>query len=123
MKKIVFLLACVVFVSGVYASSEEIEFSGKKSRGPVVFDHELHMGDFECLDCHHVMESGENVLDESDLEEGDPNILCSSCHNSTSKIAKTEAFHYQCMGCHNDYSLTSEPTGPTLCGGCHILKK
>jgi hypothetical protein len=123
MKKIAITLACVFIVSGVYAYDEVFEFSGGGHRGPVLFDHELHMYDFDCLDCHHVMENGENVLDDADLFEGNPDILCASCHDSESEIDRTQAFHYQCMGCHNNYSLTSEPTGPTLCGECHILDK
>ncbi|MEX1302369.1 MAG: cytochrome c3 family protein, partial [Desulfotignum sp.] len=82
MKKIVLALACVFFVSGVYAYDVKLEFSGENNRGPVIFDHELHMFEFDCLDCHHVMENGENILDEADLEEGNPDILCSSCHDS-----------------------------------------
>ncbi len=55
------------FASGVYAYDVVLEFSGGENRGPVLFDHELHMYDFDCLDCHHVMENGENVLDDADL--------------------------------------------------------
>lgn len=117
------VLTGVVHVSDLFSYPEDIEFGGEKNRGAVEFPHELHMEEFECLDCHHIMENGQNILDESDLEEDDPAVLCSSCHNSQSKIEKKEAFHYQCMGCHNNYSLTPEATGPTLCGGCHILKK
>jgi c(7)-type cytochrome triheme protein len=81
MKKIVLVLACVFFVSGVYAYDAVLEFSGGENRGPVLFDHEFHMYDFDCLDCHHDMENGENVLDEVDLVEGNPDILCASCHD------------------------------------------
>lgn len=117
------ILAGIICVSGLYAYPENIDFGGEKNRGPVAFPHELHMEGFECLDCHHIMENGENVLDESDLEEGNPEVLCSSCHNPQSDIKKKEAFHYQCMGCHDTYRMTPEKTGPTLCGECHILKK
>lgn len=117
------ILACMIYVSGLYAYSEDIEFGGEKTRGSVAFAHELHMDSFECLDCHHDIKDGENVLDEADLEEDNPDILCASCHKANSKIEKREAFHYQCMGCHNKFRLTKEPTGPTLCGECHILKK
>ena len=120
---LILILACVVCVSGLYAYPEDIELGGKETRGPVAFPHELHMDSFECLDCHHVMENGENILDESDLEEGDPAVLCGSCHNAESKIDKREAFHYQCMKCHDRYRFKTENTGPTLCGECHILKK
>ncbi len=117
------VLLGIICATGLYAYPEDIEFGGENTRGGVAFPHELHMDGFECLDCHHIMEDGQNILDESDLEEGDPDALCSSCHNSQSKIEKREAFHYQCMGCHNNYKMTPEVTGPTLCGECHILKK
>ncbi len=117
------VLAGIICTTGLYAYPEDIEFGGENTRGGVAFPHELHMDGFECLDCHHIMENGQNILDESDLEEGDPDALCSSCHHSESKIKKREAFHYQCMGCHNNNRMTSEITGPTLCGECHILKK
>lgn len=116
-------LACVIYVSGLSAYSEDIEFGGEKTRGPVAFPHELHMDSFECLDCHHDMKDGENVLDEADLEEDNQDIYCGSCHNADSKIERREAFHYQCMGCHDKFRMTQEPTGPTLCGECHVLKK
>ncbi len=117
------IFACVIYVSGLYAYPEDIDLGGEKTRGPVAFPHELHIEGFECLDCHHDMENGENVLDESDLEEGNPDVLCSSCHNADSKIKKREAFHYQCMKCHDNYRMTDEATGPTLCGECHVLEK
>jgi c(7)-type cytochrome triheme protein len=97
--------------------------SGEKTRGPVEFTHDDHMSSFDCLDCHHVMKNGKNVLDESVLEEGNPDILCGSCHTDETKISKREAFHYQCIRCHDSQRFTKEPTGPTLCGECHILNK
>lgn len=122
------LLLLVAFVpaltvSGLYAYSEDIELGGKKDRGAVDFPHELHMDGFECLDCHHVMENGENVLDEGDLEEDNPDIYCGACHKEGATLERKEAFHYQCMGCHNNYKMTNEKTGPLLCGECHVLKK
>ncbi|WP_232367111.1 cytochrome c3 family protein [Desulfocicer vacuolatum] len=112
---------------------------GTKERSPVIFPHEAHMDVLECLDCHHLYENGENVLDESDLEEGDPNTNCCSCHNSTTKINLEDAFHNSCIPCHNENSkkfwiprkgiqwkafLTpSDQLLPTLCGECHILPK
>lgn len=112
-----------IFVSGVFAYPEDIKLGGMKNRGPVAFPHELHMEGFECLECHHVMENGKNVMDESDLEEGNPDILCASCHQEQSKVERREAFHHQCVGCHDQYNFTPEEKGPTLCGECHIQKK
>lgn len=112
-----------LFVTGLYAYSEDIDLGGKKDRGAVAFPHELHMEGFDCLDCHHKMENGENVLDESDLDEDNPETYCGACHNDQSKLKRKEAFHYQCMGCHNEYKMTQEVTGPLLCGECHVLEK
>ncbi len=113
----------ILFASGLYAFSDNIELGGEDTRGSVIFPHEFHMGEFDCLDCHHDMQEGENVLDEYDLEDDNPDILCGACHNPKEKIERMEAFHYQCVGCHNNYKMTSDPTGPTMCGECHTLKK
>jgi len=123
-KQIGLVFICVAFASGLYAFSEDIEFGGENTRGPVMFPHEYHMGDFDCLDCHHEYdENGENILDEYDLEQDNPDILCGACHNPKEKIDRMEAFHYQCMGCHNNVKKIDGPAGPTMCGECHILKK
>ena len=122
-KQIGLVFICVIFASGLYAFSDNIELGGENTRGSVMFSHEFHMGEFDCMECHHDMQDGENVLDEYDLEENNPDILCGACHNPKEKIKRMEAFHYQCMGCHNEYKMTSGPTGPTMCGECHTLKK
>ncbi len=122
-KQIGLVFICVIFATGLYAFSEDIDLGGENTRGSVMFPHEFHMGEFDCMECHHDMQDGENVLDEYDLEEDNPNILCGACHNPKEKIERMEAFHDQCVGCHNEYKMTSDPTGPTMCGECHILKK
>ncbi|MCP4670656.1 MAG: cytochrome c3 family protein [Desulfobacula sp.] len=122
-KQIGLVFICVIFASGLYAFSDNIELGGEDTRGSVMFPHEFHMGEFDCMECHHDMQDGENVLDEYDLEEDNPNILCGACHNPKEKIERMEAFHYQCVGCHNEYKMTLDPTGPTMCGECHLLKK
>ena len=92
-------------------------------RPAVTFPHEQHMGDLDCLTCHHdYNEDGENILDEDELEEGNENILCSSCHDSDTDITLQEAFHRQCMGCHIKLRKAGKATGPDLCGGCHKKK-
>ncbi len=113
--------------------------AGKKERSAVMFPHESHMDQFECLACHHIYENGENVLDESELEEGDPNVRCASCHNSKTKINLEDAFHNLCISCHQEskkkywiprkgiqwkaFAQSGEMPAPTLCGQCHVLKK
>ncbi len=121
------LVVVVIFItfSKLYARTDGSRlFSG--TRPPVNFlnrYHESHMEDFDCTDCHHKYVHGKNVLDEDSLEEGNPDILCSSCHNKKTKITLTMAFHEECIGCHNKLSTKGEKTGPSLCGGCHIRQK
>lgn len=106
---------------------------GEKHRAAVTFPHELHMGDFECLACHHKYENGENILDEKTLEEGNPDLLCAACHDESADIDLKQAYHDQCMGCHRQFRLyrccnTRDKTvwlagsipGPELCGECHV---
>jgi c(7)-type cytochrome triheme protein len=110
----------LIFASGLYAFSTDLELGGKNTRGSVNFPHEYHMGEFECLDCHHDMKDGENILDEYNLVDENPDILCGACHNPKEKIDRMEAFHHQCIECHNKYKTIAPPT---LCGECHTLKK
>lgn len=108
------------------AQDEEIVLTipESTSRPAVVFPHELHTESYDCLECHHNYdETGENVLDESDLEDGNPDILCGACHTPKSKVHQREAFHRQCMGCHEKFIFNKRPTGPVLCGECHVKKE
>ncbi|GAB6909784.1 Cytochrome c class III [Desulfosarcina cetonica] len=93
---------------------------GRGQRPVVRFSHELHMDMFDCLDCHHDYDNQENVLDEEDLEAGNPAVRCTSCHDSDSTPDLERAYHVQCMGCHRQARINGEDTGPELCGECHI---
>lgn len=95
----------------------------KKERTPVAFPHELHMEELSCSDCHHRYEKGKNILDESELEEGNIEIQCSNCHGLKTKINLRKAFHRQCIGCHSRYKKEGYETGPRLCGECHPWKE
>jgi c(7)-type cytochrome triheme protein len=97
------------------------------ARAPVVFTHLTHMGldGVDCTECHHRYEGGlppkgKNVLDARELEEGNPDILCSSCHRTPAALQK--AFHAQCIDCHEKLLAAGKPTGPRLCGECHAWK-
>lgn len=93
-----------------------------KHRTAVDFPHELHMDEFECLDCHHDYADGENILDEGELEEGNPAIGCAACHDSTTEIDIKKAHHVQCIGCHRDMRKRNVAIGPELCGECHMRR-
>jgi c(7)-type cytochrome triheme protein len=96
--------------------------SGKK-RPPVPFPHNLHVEKgLSCKDCHHLYKKGGNVLDESNLTEGNKEIRCSSCHGSKSRLNLEQAYHGQCMGCHKKPLKEQKKAPPRYCGGCHVRK-
>jgi len=80
---------------------------------PVVFSHKLHakMADMSggCRLCHHHNPSG-------------PILKCEQCHSQSakrsdlSKPALKGAYHRQCLGCHREWSHSTE------CAACHTLK-
>ncbi len=116
------LLVC--YAGSLYAQPETILINNSakfknKRRAPVMFNHEAHMETAECLDCHHRYEDGENVMEEDELEEGNPDVLCGSCHNVNSTCELQETYHGQCMGCHIKGRKTGESAGPRMCNGCH----
>lgn len=122
---IVSLLTILSVPSIGHGQEEEIVIDNSdayssKQRSAVTFSHELHFETFDCLDCHHDYNDGENVLDEGDLEEGNPAIHCTSCHDADSTPHLRHAYHHQCMGCHRKMRINGLATGPELCGACHI---
>ena len=110
-----------------FAQEEEIVLNTgedlETQRTAVAFSHDLHMGIYDCLDCHHDFKDGVNVLDEDTLEEGNPDIRCSACHNDQADLDRQKAFHRQCMGCHIDTRKTGEESGPEMCGACHLSER
>jgi DNA-directed RNA polymerase subunit RPC12/RpoP len=93
---------------------------GLPTRPPVAFPHDLHMGLYDCLTCHHDFDGETNVLDEDELYEGNENISCAACHGPGDQPDLQKAFHYQCMGCHIEVRKSGKGSGPELCGACHI---
>ena len=91
-----------------------------KQRFPVAFPHDMHMADFDCEDCHHDYDDKmDNVIDTMELYSGNEDIMCSSCHASDNKINTQEAFHRQCIGCHNEEAKMSKASVPIMCNECH----
>ena len=120
---IVLALAGLSLSSFSFAQDEEMLLNTGtdiSTRPPVAFSHDLHMGLYECLDCHHDMKDGANVLDEDALEEGNPDIQCGNCHNDQASLDLQKAYHRQCMGCHIDNRKAGNASGPEMCGACHL---
>ncbi len=136
-KSIVIFVSCMIAftVSFLPAQPDKIIINNKtafihKQRSPVAFPHGVHMNSgTPCKDCHHQYRDGDNVLDESELVEGNSKIKCASCHTkvktggkdevSGSRYALMDAYHLQCMGCHGTLEKKGMKSGPRLCGQCH----
>ena len=97
---------------------DNISEERKKSRNEVHFPHAVHMDAYECLDCHHDYQNGENVLDEDDLDE-EGAAACSSCHTPSATIDLKRAYHRQCMNCHRDINRQPDYDLPITCKDCH----
>lgn len=117
------LFIVVITQSNVFPQPEELFIENGKdglrsSRPGVMFHHELHMESHECLDCHHDYQDGENVLDESELEE-DGNASCGACHVKSASIDLKTAYHRQCIKCHRTLNREADYTLPITCQDCH----
>lgn len=97
---------------------ENIASYHSKGRPAVYFSHENHMDSYDCLDCHHDYENGENVLDEDDLDDGG-SASCTACHSKGASIELKTAYHRQCMGCHRRVNNQEADTLPITCQDCH----
>ena len=114
-------LALVLLVVGVVsyaafppkAPDQPVRLMFKGVAGKVLFTHKMHTSesgyDFACSDCHHNLEEGET----------DPQT-CGECHEVESDDedvpARTDAFHSQCIGCHQE-----SEAGPEKCAACHVM--
>jgi hypothetical protein len=121
---VLFWLLFVVSVPIVLAQPDEIilehnRFLKDRKRPPVHFNHELHMEEIDCLDCHHNYENGKNILDEEDLEEGNPAALCITCHKVQKSSDLKKTFHGSCLKCHMQESKKGNKRSPRVCTGCH----
>lgn len=117
-------------------SLDDNEVFTSRSRPAVEFPHLLHFDDagIECSKCHHRFKDGENIVDDSELEEGAKGIKCSSCHKSEAgfrfkpdldptKRTLRQAYHRMCMSCHRQLKKENKKAGSVTCGGCHPKRK
>jgi len=115
-------LLLVLAISPLWAQPDKIVLKGK-TRPDVTLLHNRHVeAALSCKDCHHIYENGKNILDESKLEEGNKEVRCLNCHAGKSGLNLEQAFHKQCIGCHDKYQKDKKKTGPQYCGGCHVRK-
>lgn len=113
------LLTCV---TGSFAQDAEIALKsaelGVHQRPIVNLTHEKHSAVIDCVRCHH-------DLDQFGNNKGSEGQSCSECHPKragANQVPLREAFHTQCKACHQQLRLRGTPSGPVMCGECHIRK-
>jgi len=133
--KLAYGIAVVLLVVGVLsytalsgeAPEEPLRIMYRGAAGGVLFNHQIHAYDygFSCSDCHHHPEDAGEMLScnacHTFPEGGQLPEACLECHGAdevdlTGVPNKTDAYHSQCIGCHEDSGA-----GPVECATCHIL--
>ena len=132
-RKLIFfavVLICCLIVAALQAVAQPDKILvnnnrdySKKKKPAVNFPHGQHMENFDCLECHHLFQKGENVLDAGELEEGSPGVRCRDCHGrknfkfsedqDATRRGLMQAYHKQCISCHRSQK------GPRNCNQCH----
>ncbi|WP_300669987.1 cytochrome c3 family protein [Desulfoluna sp.] len=88
---------------------------GERERPPVLFPHDRHAaysGETGCLSCH-------------DERSGDGSGI-SFAFKGRKGLSGNEIrdlYHTECIRCHAEGVATKQPTGPQICGGCHVRDK
>ena len=114
---IAYCLAGIFFIVGIvcYAAfpevppDEPVRIMLKSTAGNILFDHKGHTSEsgyaYDCDACH------------LHGDEDEP-TACGECHEPESEdlIKRSDAFHDQCKGCHEDEEL-----GPVKCAECHVM--
>jgi Class III cytochrome C family len=122
--KCLFVLAIIcLFVVPLAFSQEAVMVLDHKEIGPhqrplIQFNHEKHSTNLECLRCHHDYDKYGNV-------RGSEGQACIECHGKTAGkkyTPLTDLFHVQCKSCHEAMRARGEPSGPVMCGECHVRK-
>ncbi|KJS31395.1 MAG: hypothetical protein VR64_11305 [Desulfatitalea sp. BRH_c12] len=131
------LVAIVCYAAfPVKPPEEPLRLMYQTNAGKVLFDHQMHATTkgyaLACADCHHPHYDAElEPMSCSMCHPPRPEGIktpesCLDCHDDISEIENTEimkrsdAFHSQCIGCHDQYGQ-GPPSGPEGCGQCHVL--
>jgi hypothetical protein len=121
-KYVIALMIVSLFVPVVFSQEAMIMLEHKEiaphERPPVQFNHERHADVLECLRCHHDYDEYHNNTGGEDKAQS-----CSACHGTKKDLLPlTEAFHTQCKSCHELLISKGSPSGPVMCGECHVRR-
>jgi hypothetical protein len=121
-----FLLACVFFAWSLPCLAQdevmvlETPELGAHQRPLVHFNHEKHAESMECMRCHHDYDEFLNNM-------GGEGNRCADCHEKQpldNPLPLMDAFHTQCIGCHQEMNQRSLARNiPLACGECHIKNR
>jgi hypothetical protein len=115
----------------VQQPEEPVRVMFESVSGKVLFTHKTHAADagygIACQECHHHPEEDDVDLrackDCHQVPQEDQPVsqACLDCHSDgevddTEMVKTSDAFHSQCIGCHEDYG-----EGPQECSACHVL--
>jgi hypothetical protein len=102
--------------------------------GKVLFDHQAHSSingyALSCYDCHHHPSGDKKALvacgqcHKASVKNGSQPARCLDCHDKskikdTKMISKADAFHQQCIGCHEQFGKGPQ-FGSQNCNKCHV---
>ena len=119
---VAYFIGVILLVIGIvsYAAfperppEEPIRILLPSSAGKVLFNMKKHTAEdgygYECTDCHHDIEDPEETPE-----------ACKECHlknkeDSEAEINTEEAFHTECINCHEE-----DGTAPVECDQCHYM--
>ena len=110
---ILFVVGIVCYAAFPYNAPEQpVRILLKSTAKSVMLDHKKHASpdgyEIACDECHHMWDEDEGAKPEA----------CGQCHevDGEDPIKRYEAFHMQCMGCHEDAE-----NAPVECSGCHVF--
>lgn len=131
------IVAIVAYAAFPVSKPEEpLRLVYHTNAGEVLFDHQAHASikgyALACADCHH--EHGGEEIDPVACGLCHPPRqagskfpeFCLDCHTDESEfenpdtIKRADAFHTQCIGCHEQYGKGPQ-SGSTQCAKCHVL--
>jgi len=100
-----------------------IRMQTARNKKPALFPHRKHQGMYDCVNCHHGMDSEGN---QTPYVEGMTIQHCVTCHNPKMENKQLsslmQASHARCKGCHKKVVAESGTAGPIgRCSGCHIV--
>jgi hypothetical protein len=117
------------------APAEPMRIMYHTNAGKVLFDHRTHTDvsgyGVSCFDCHHHPSQDDSALiacvdcHPTEPQPGVQPESCLDCHHEseiedTEMISRADAFHQQCIECHEQFGKGPKGGGDN-CSACHVM--